>query len=281
MKRLGILILVASVFLLANAVALDSGCELSIQKLNQDPYLAVPGDYVKITFQIDGLQAAECGDVTLQLVEKYPISFDSPLDGITALKSGTYVKSFSSHATVAYKVRVDENALDGDNQIEVAYSTKGSNIFSQAKEFNLTVEDVRASFEVYLKNFDSATNQITFEVLNTAKVDVSAVTLELLSSENLKVLGSKTRIIGDLDSNEYTTADFEISSAKVQIPIKIIYTDKTGARRSLQTTVSLDPADFASSTPKSSSAKYWIIAIVVIAIGYWLYRRNKNKVKRN
>jgi hypothetical protein len=280
MKRLVVIILV-SFFLLANALALESACDLTVQMLNQDPYPAVPGDYVKLVFQVDGLQSTGCGDVTFQLLEKYPIMFDNATEKIISLKSGTFVRSFSSHATIAYKVRVDENALDGDNPIEVAYSTKGSNSFSQSKEFNLSVEDVRANFEVYVKSFDATTNDVTFEILNIAKSSVSAVTMELGDVENLKVYGSRTRIVGDLDSNEYTTSDFTIAPTKMEIPINVLYTDTAGIRRSTNAVVKFNPEDFAAVAQKSSPTKYYIIGIIVIALAYWLYRRNKNAAKRS
>jgi hypothetical protein len=274
MKRLGIYFLI-SLFFLATAIA--SECDLSVSLLNQDPYPAIPGDYVKLVFQISGLEDSTCGDVTFELLEKYPISMDNSTEKIVSLKSGTFVRSFSSYATVAYKARVDENALDGENPIEVRYSTEGTAGFTKSKLFNLTVKDVRANFEIYVKSFDSATKEITFEILNIAESDVSAVTVELLEAKNLSIYGARTKIIGDLDSNEYTTSDFTIESQEVEIPIRILYTDAAGIRRSTEETVQFNPANFASAVKETSSTKYWIIGIVILAIAYWLYRRNKNK----
>jgi len=280
MKRLIIFILVFT-FVLATASAdIGPACDLSVSLLNQDPYPAIPGSYVKLVFQINGLENPNCGDVTFQLLEKYPIALDESTEKIVSLNSGTFVRTFSSYATVAFQAIVDENALGGENAIETKITIKGTTDSYEINRFNLSVEKSRASFEVYVKDFDSLTNEITFEILNIADFDVSAVTLELLDSESLKVYGSKTRIVGDLDSNEYTTSDFTIAPINVEIPIKILYTDSAGIRRSTQASVKFNPTDFESAVTKSSSTKYWIIAIIIVVIGFWLYRRKKNK-KRN
>ena len=107
-----------------------------------------------------------------------------------------------------YKLRIDENALDGENPIEVYYSNK--NCFKWLiKEFDITVQDTRADFEVYVKDYDYITKELTFEILNIAETDVEALTIEIPKQDNIDIKGANRIVVGDLDSNEYTTADFE------------------------------------------------------------------------
>lgn len=253
--------------------------------MSQDSYPAIPGDYVKLVFQIDGISDSACGDISLELSNKYPIAFDPGQESKVSLKSGTFVKDYSTHKLVAYKVRVDQNAVDGDNPIEVLLS-KGTSDGIESKEFNLFVEDTRADFELYVKNFDFTTDFVTLEVLNIAKVDVKSIALEILDYPNLTVKGAKTKIIGDLDSNEYTTAEFEMMPAETIIPVTVFYTDKAGFRRSIDKNVTLIPSLFQDrkadqkSTPVTS---YIIGAVIIIAVIYWIYKRRKAKEakKRN
>jgi LPXTG-motif cell wall-anchored protein len=149
-----------------------------------------------------------------------------------------------------------------------------------SKEFNLNIEDTRANFEVYVKDYNSVTKEITLEILNIAKSDVSAITLEIENSSDVMVYGSKTRIIGDLDSNEYTTSDFFIASNEAVIPIKVLYTDAAGIRRVTQAQVEFSPENFMSLTPKSSPAKFYILGVLILGVGYFFYRKRRKKIKQ-
>lgn len=279
-KVIGITMLLVSMFLCINFIsAATVECNPSVQLLSQDPYPAIPGDYVKMVFQIDGISDSACGDITFELVNKYPLVFDPAQESKISLKSGTFVKDYTTHKIVAYKVRVDQDAVDGDNPVEVLLS-KGTSSGIESKQFNLSVEDTRADFEVYVKDLSFTTNLVTLEILNIAKVDVKSITLEILETPNLTVKGAKTKIIGDLDSNEYTTAEFEVVPTDVIIPVRVYYTDKAGFRRSLDKTVTLQTSlfqDRKADQKTTSTSTYFIIAVVVILIGYWLYRRKKNR----
>jgi hypothetical protein len=283
-KVIGLVLALAFILFNVNFIlATNTECNPTVQLLSQDPYPAIPGDYVKLVFQIEDISDSVCGDISFELVNKYPISFDPGQDSKVALKSGTYVKDYSTHKLVAFKVRVDSEAVDGDNPIEVLLS-KGTSTGIESKQFNLNVEDTRADFEVYVKNFDFNTNILSLEVLNIAKVDVKSIAIEMLDYPSLVVKGAKTKIIGDLDSNEYTSAEFEVKPSDTLIPVRIFYTDNAGFRRSIDKNVSLQTGLF---TERKADEKatpittYVVLAIVVIGIGYWLYkRRNKEAKKR-
>ncbi len=279
-KETGLVVVLAFVLLGFNFIsAATTECNPAVQLLSQDPYPAIPGDYVKLVFQIEGISDSVCGDISFELLNKYPLVFDPNQESKVSLKAGTFVKDYSTHKIVAYKVRVDQDAVDGDNPIEVLL-TKGTSAGIESKQFNLFVEDTRADFEVYVKDLSFTTNFITLEVLNIAKVDVKSIAVELLDYPTLVVKGAKTKIIGDLDSNEYTSAEFEIKPVETVIPLRISYTDNAGFRRSIDKNVTLFPSLFQErkadekTTPLTT---YIVLAIIVIGIGYWLYKRKKNK----
>ncbi len=270
------------VFSMTLVLGLSTTCAPTVSLVNQDPYPATPGDYVKIVFQVDGIADPACGDIQFELLEKYPITFDPNSTKKISLKSGTFAKDYSSHLIVPYKVRVDHEAVDGDNPIEVQFSNMGATgLISQ--EFNLNIEDSRADFEVYVKDFDSKTNYITLEILNIAKINIQAATVEATNSVELKLKGSKTNIIGDLDSNEYTTTEFEIAPQKATLNLNVYYTDNAGTRRTAVESVEFDPLFFElrkADEKQSSSTPMIVGVVVVLIIIYFVYKRRKNK-KRN
>lgn len=257
-------------------------CDLQISMINQDPYPAIPGDYVKIVFQVDGIANPECGDVELELLEKYPITFDPEEEPRIKFTSGIYRKDYSSFLTAPYKVRVDGNALDGDNLIEVQYQ-QGSSQGYITQQFSLNIDDTRSDFEIYVKNYDYNTNIITFEVLNIGESDVEALTMEIPQQENIEVKGANRNVIGDLDSNEYTTADFEAVPKNGEIRVDLIYTDTINVRRTLEKSISFESSYFQNRKVDEKSTPiqiYIIIGVVVIGLVYYFYKKNKKKKEK-
>ena len=257
----------------------SEACKLDISLINQDPYPAIPGDYVKVVFQVNGVSNPECGKVEFELLDKYPISFDPTDEPKIIFQSGIYKKDYSSFLTAPYKVRVDANALNGDNPIEVQYK-KGSNLVYETQQFMLNVQDPRVDFEVHVKDYDYTTNTITFEILNIGKNDVEAITIEVPKQNNIIVKGSNRNIIGDLDSNEYTTAEFEATPINGIIKINIIYTDNINVRRIVESEVLFDSSYFQGrkADEKTNSYNiYYLIGAVILILIFFAYRNRKKK----
>jgi len=267
---LGIFVLVfLSSFVLA-------GCNLGVSLLNQDPYPAVPGDYVKLVFQVEGVENSECQNVVFELIPQYPISFDPGVESKVTIKGGTFTKDFTSFLMVPFKVRVDSDALNGDTPFEVSYSDGLISPTKKLKDFNLYVEDVRVDFELNIKDYDYSTNTLTLEILNIGENDVGAVTIEIPEQENIEVKGSNKNIVGALDSNDYTTADFEaILKEEGQVNLIVYYTDEIGTRRAKDESVYFNPASFQDRKADQngvSTSTYIITILILVGIGYFIYK---------
>ncbi len=254
-----------------------SSCSLGVSMINQDPSPAIPGDYVKVVFQINGVENPACGIVSFEIKENYPFSLDPGTTNRITINAGTYSRTYSSFYLATYKLRVDENALEGDNPIEVVYSG-GEGQFLEP--FDISVEDTRADFEVHIEDYDYSTKILTFEILNTADVDIEALTIEIPKQENITIKGANTKVIGDLDSNEYTTADFEAVPKNGKIKLNIIYTDSINVRRELEKTVLFDSSYFTGRNGSQRSVPwFWIIVVIGVA-GWFFWRRHKRNKER-
>ena len=266
--------------ILSLAIA-SAACDISTTLFNQDPYPVVPGDYVKLVFQIDGINGADCDDITFNLLEDYPISFNPGESGLRTFKKADYIKDFDSSILIPYEVRVDANALDGANVIEARVQNKGD--APQIAPFNLEVEDVKADFEVYIKDYNYATNELTLEILNIESSDVEALTVKIPKQENIIVKGSAQNIVGDLDSNEYTTADFEAVPTNGEITVELTYSDAINTRRTLTKTITFDSLYFTDRKADQKTTGIWtyIISIAVIAIiAWWIIKKFKKKKRK-
>ncbi len=279
MKSRGILF-VFLVLLSFGMVSAVSTCGLGVKLINQDPYPAVPGDYVKLVFQIDGLlSSANCGDITLNLIPDYPISLNPGESAVRTFKKVDYIKDYKTSILVPYKVRVGKDALDGKTPIEVMVQSKGDAPFS--KTFNLSVKDVRAKFVVYVKNYDYATDEITLEILNIGSSKVEAVSVQIPKQEGIGVKGSNKMIVGDLDSNEYSSASFETHfKNNTKFNIDIGYSDAINVRRTVEKTITFDSSYFTNRKADEKKTGVWTYVLwflVVGLLGYWGYKKIKNK----
>ena len=267
--------------LLVMFVAITSAaCELDTTLISQDPYPAVPGDYVKLVFQIEGINGADCNDITFNLLSGYPINFNPGESGLRTFKKTDYIKDFESNILIPYKVRVDAEALDGVNPIEARTQSKGS--APQIITFDLEVEDVKADFEVYIKDYNYATNELTLEILNIESSDVEALTVKIPKQTNIIVKGAAQNIVGDLDSNEYTTTDFEAVPSNGEITVDLTYSDTINTRRTITKTVTFDDSYFTERKADQKTTSTWtyiIYAAIILAIIYWILKRRKKKKK--
>ncbi|MBU2576909.1 MAG: hypothetical protein KKF50_04265 [Nanoarchaeota archaeon] len=275
---------VVLLFLVVFAVTIVSAesCDLTVSLLNQNPYPAVPGDYVKLVFQVSGLASSECGAINFELLEGYPIQFNPGTDGKITFSGIDYIRNFQSTFQIPYEVRIDADALDGANPIEISVQNK--NDAPLLKTFNVEVDDVRADFEVYVKDYDFKTRELTLEVLNIKESDVEALTISIPQQTNIIVKGANRIVVGDLDSNEYTTADFEATMRDGDLTIELTYSDTINVRRSVIKTISFDSTYFTERIADQKTTSKWtyIFGIVaVILIGWWIIRKFTKKKKRH
>src|SRR3989344_5798621 len=273
-----ILILFLLVFSIATVSA--AACDLNLSLLNQDPYPAVPGDYVKLVFQISGLTDPDCNDITFELLEDYPLIFNPGENGIRKFNQVDYLRDFQTNLLIPYEVRVDQNALDGANPIEANIQNKGSTS-KLTKTFNLEVDDVRADFELYVKDYNYEKKELTLEILNIEEVDIEALTIEIPKQEGIEIKGSNRVVVGDLDSNEFTSADFEATNIQNgEIKITLIYSDAINIRRTVEKTVEFDSSYFigrVSDKKQTSIFVYIVVVLLILIVVYYFYNKRRKR----
>ncbi len=277
MKRSVIPVLL--LLMLGFAVA-ETACDLDITLLNQDPYPAIPGDYVKLVFQVDGLDSPDCNDITFDLIEDYPIKFNPDETGIRTFKKIDYVKDYESSLLIPYEVRIDENALDGANNIEARVQSKNDAPLTET--FSIEIDDSLADFEVHIKEYNYKTKEMTLEILNIEESDAEALVVEIPKQDNIMVKGANRVIVGDVDSNEYTTADFEATPSDGEIILNLIYSDSINTRRTVEEKVVFDSSYFmdrVADQKTTGTGTYIFWGALVLIVGWFVVSRFTKKKK--
>lgn len=278
-----LLLVLIAVFMSSFALAATTKCNINASLVSQDPYPAVQGDYVKLVFQLsgNGITDSSCGKIIVELIEDFPISFDPGVSNKIEAQSGIYASDYGNSLIAPFKVRIDKYALMGDNPIKLRYSSGFSLGSYIEKEFNLNVQDIETDFEVSVKDYNSATKIITFEILNVGKNDVESLVSEIPVQDNIEVKGSRRNIMGSLDSNDDTTFTFEATPKDGQISMVLLYNDDAGVRRQIEKSVMYNSADFEGRVRDKTGTSMWVYLIVLIIIVAVIYFWRRNKKKRD
>lgn len=269
-------LVVSFLSMISFASASGNNCKLDVSLLNQDPYPAVPGDYVKLVFQVSGVDSPNCNDITFNLLPDYPIEFNPGESGMRTFNRVDYIKDFKSNLLIPYKVRIDKNALDGDTPVDIRVQSKYSAPLYQ--KFNIKVKDVRAKFEVYVKDYNYNTHEMTLEVLNIGSSDIEALTVGIPKQKSIQVKGSNKNTVGDLNSNEYTSAEFEAVPSNGNFTISLEYSDAINVRRVVTKEVTFDSSYFTGRIADEKTTSIWtylLYVVVVLALAYWFFRKRK------
>jgi len=275
-------VLVLAIFLFVVPL-ISASCELSVQMLNQDPYPAVPGEYVKVVFQMNGTNEPDCGQVFMEVVPAFPFSVESDSTRMT-VSSGTYLTGYDSFILNGYKLAVDDSALDGTNKLKLNYGIRSLSTLS--KEFDIEVENPMTDFDVSIQDYDAATDTLTLGIVNIGEKDVEALTIEVLNQDNAYVKGTNKIIIGSLSSNDDTTANLELVPKEGEITVRIEYNDQTNTRRTLEKKVYFTKGFIESikNVPQTKGSYYYlfwlVIVILVIYFVYGFYRKKNNNANK-
>ena len=283
------LILIFALLLIAISPALattGTECDLDAEIINQDPYPALSGSYVEVLFQVNGVGNCDEGAI-VDLHLEYPFSLDNG-DTIRRIESPTYISGDHNYNwNILYKIRVDRDALEDIYDLELRYSdgrVLNPDTYNY-EEFPINVEDGRTDFEVHVEDYNVKSRNLVLEILNIGNQDIEALTVEIPKQDNIAIMGSNRNIVGDLDSSEYTTADFEAIPSEGEIMVRLYYTDSTGERRMVGKTVYYEPSYFLDSLENAepNKASTYITIVVLVAIGAYLFyrRRKKKKAKKS
>ena len=211
---------------------ISEGSSVDITMINQDPATAQPGEYVDLKFKISnqGLESAE--DTSIELVESYPFSLDPDVSASRELGDLRAAAIGDDAYIVEYRVRVDENAVESENEVTVQYST-GRGDFTVSRDFDISVDDVGTDFELSAGKVSASSIPVNLD--NIGDKPAESVHVVLPDQSGIVKEGLETMVVGPLDSGENKVVDFAVSNISVgdSYRFEIHYTDGNGVRREL------------------------------------------------
>ncbi len=289
MKKIITLIFLMYVLLISfsiNISAVSSAPHITVTLLNQDPDPVSQGDIVEVRFKIENDGSETLEDLEVELLPKYPFTLydGEPIKHIGKLRAG---QTGADAVIIDYKLKVDNLAAEGDNEIELQIK-KGNVIYSYTNdEFFIDIQDYTPpDLRVYIKEntllAPNSKGTITIEVANVDITDVKFLQLTLLPSNDYQLLSSSDYVyFGDVDSDDTESEDFEIyvfnpKDEKIEVPLKLEYQDSNENQFSEERLLSFNVYSSKELSKygliKKSYTKY-IILIIVVGIILWYIKK--------
>lgn len=268
--------------------ATERHARVEVSLLNQDPYPAQPGNYVELVFKVENAGGVEVNDVLIELLPQYPFSFDSSVDATKRIGTLTLVQYGEKAVFVKYKVRVDKDAIDGENEIKLryVYDTNGRWENYIIKEFNVTVEDPRTDFDVAIQDYSPLTGTLSIAISNIGDQNADSVTVMLPEQSSIDIIGSNKEIVGGIETNDYTVSSFKVIPREdAPIIVRISYTDSIGIRREVEKAVLFKASSYSYKIAKEERSNnraliyigIGVLGIVAIIVLFRILRKKKKQ----
>ncbi len=178
--------------------------------------------------------------------------------------------------------------------LTLEYEDDSGNLFTKDLKLTATVDNY-AELMSYISDSDNfiagSTGEVTISLANIGIAKVKALNIEIIDTEEYDVLSPKKDYIGDVDADDVESEDFKLyinpeAKEKITLKLKINYRDEKNKVSSDEIEVPLkiyEPSELKKyGLVSNGTSTYIIIAIIVLAgIGYFFYRRMKNKKKKN
>ncbi len=274
----------------------DNDYNIILSKIATTPKKVAPGQEVELSLDIDNLASSQISDVLVSLTLASAITqMELPF---TPIGSSDSVVIDTINAGEAGKVKfmlaVDADAESKVHKIPVTVTFNNNQGTSFTKNFIVGV----TVFEKpdYLINLESTEiyknkqkGKIVTSISNTGMSQINFLTITLLESEDYKIIGTDKIYLGNLDSDDFETADFELymNSDKKQVPYKIQleYKDEFNNQFSDEKSVTLnlysseESLMYGFEAPKSYTGTI-IFVLIIVGIGIWWWRRKVKKGKK-
>lgn len=223
----------------------DSSGSLATTTMQEDRVLVVSGTPVVIlsNSSIETVAPGSMNEVVLKFknegtgtARNLYVNIDTATDHLTnafsIVGSGTKFQlgslSPQDEAEIRFTLLVDALAQTGVYNIPIKIS--GIN-YSTSDYIGVGIAGI-TDFEL---SYQESGGSLLLSVSNIGVNPANAVSVTVPAQNGFSVTGSSSQVIGNLNAGDYTSANFLISQmGKSDLKVMILYTDSTGARRSVE-----------------------------------------------
>lgn len=284
---------------------------LAIVSVETVPEKIKPGEEAAVNIKVKNMADSPVKDITFTL----DLTFSNFLDRLTTLSAADSITAFNAmpfapigsateqkiytmapgeEKTFSYNIIAYSEAESKVYKvpIELTYFDTSGNEFTKSDVIGLVV-GTKPDLSVLIDETDlyvgKDTGTVTIKIINKGFSDTKFLDVKAEATDDIDVLSAHEVYVGNVDSDDYETAEFKIYLKKdgkeeqtLKFPVIVEYRD---ANNNFYTdTYDLDleiisPSKLGQASGGGNPFVLIVLAVVVIG-GYLLYRRNKNRKKK-
>jgi LPXTG-motif cell wall-anchored protein len=269
-------------------VRVRSGSQiLLINRVVSVPTMIAPGDKSKLAIELRNYATSPFKDIVVKL----------DLSSVSLTPMGSSNEKVISQIgpqesrTAEFELMALPDAVAGVVKVPVtlSYTDITGRNYSKSSTISAVIGDT-PDITVGLERTDIYTEgsvgSAVVRVVNKGTTDVKFLNVQLLPVEGVEIIGSSESYIGNLDSDDFSTAEFQlyVKDADGQVNLPVIVEYKDANNNNYKQELALPLKLYSSSQAKKISGNgnntfIWVMVLVVIGAGIWYYRRRKKKQK--
>lgn len=263
---------------------------LAVEKFFTVPAVTAPGDKTKLRIELKNYATSLLKDVKVSLNLDKSGDETRPFApvGSTNEKVISYIEP-QANLPLDFELLVDSDAASKAYKVplSIRYSDVLNKNYSRTNLITIVVGDTPdlgvtlERTEVYTSG---STGNVVLRLVNKGNPDIKFLNVKVLQNNNVKVIGADEVYVGKLDSDDFSTAEFKLfvkGKDNVKIPVEVTYKDANNNNYEENREVELklysssDAKNFG--VKKNSNFMLVIVAVLVIGVAYYFYRKNKSK----
>jgi hypothetical protein len=172
--------------------------DVEVSSIKYEPYPANPGEYFDLWVKV---YVGSSKYAKVEFVENYPFSLDNDDDLIQEFdSSGDYL--------LRYTIRVDEDAVEGVNELELKISSNRFDDLSVTGSFDIYVSDVQTDFDLVVQ--DSSDSEISTCYCKYWKKYCELYDCANSRTRKITRTGTNGQMVENLDSGDYTIVSLRL-----------------------------------------------------------------------
>ena len=138
-KSIGILCVMLMICASVSLAAVSESVNIDVSLINQNPDPAEPGKYVEVKWKVENAGTSNAQNVIFEVLPKFPFLLD-PGESATQKIGSIWGRQIGDNGVmVTYRLKVDENAVEGQNEIEVRYSSDNGISWQKPGKFYINI----------------------------------------------------------------------------------------------------------------------------------------------
>ncbi|MEA3514283.1 MAG: hypothetical protein U9R34_02320 [Nanoarchaeota archaeon] len=249
-----IMILVLTMFITPSigAATLTTTHDIDISLISQTPDPVEPGSYAEFRFKIENFGSSNMENIEIEMMDDFPFSLERGEERVKFIGTLSARQVDSKAQTFMYKMRVDSNAVVGENTIELRWHSDEDGWIKESFVINIWTEPTLLSLKKVSSNPQmikpGSTADIKITLWNGAHSFIKDVKVKLglvqllqtttaISYEELPfspIGSSEEKIISKMESMSEAIVTFKLAAsadaeAKIyKVPVTINYMDGKG-----------------------------------------------------